>query len=495
MAMNTRFQFLWVPLLLLLPALTQAQLYTEDFDGYAVGDYIALVGAPAWATWTAGNEGGAMDAQVTGEAALSGTQSLKIFGDNAGGPMDVVLVAGLEGAYEVTFSMLIPEGNSGYYNVQENQIPGTAWAFDCFLNGDGSMVYNLDGAEVAYASYTPGEWLNLTHLIDTDSNLMNLLLNDEFVAQLPYDGGQIGGVNFFSFGDGVNPPTYYIDDVLVDVIESVAEWQAEGCTDALACNYDSVAEVDDGSCDYSCLGCTDDGASNYDADATVDDGSCTYFAPSCDYVGAPEWGDLDLGVFTAESLVFVQGVPASYEVVLNVPAVVSEPATGSVFALESWTPIAVLGLPEALSLDSVAEGAPATQQCLSLSGTGWEVGVHGVVLQGELVVSVFGSPYVLGDYPLYFEIEIVPNPNGIQGCTYANATNFQPFATLDNGSCEYHGCTNSEATNFQMFATVDDGSCVLEPCETTCPGDLDGDGAVGTPDLLNLLTTFGFECN
>ena len=51
------------------------------------------------------------------------------------------------------------------------------------------------------------------------------------------------------------------------------------------------------------------------------------------------------------------------------------------------------------------------------------------------------------------------------------------------------------ATNFQMFATVDDGSCVLEPCETTCPGDLDGDGAVGTPDLLNLLTTFGFECN
>ena len=46
------------------------------------------------------------------------------------------------------------------------------------------MVYNIDGAEVAYASYTPGEWLKLTHLIDTDSNLMNLLLNDEFVAQL-----------------------------------------------------------------------------------------------------------------------------------------------------------------------------------------------------------------------------------------------------------------------------------------------------------------------
>ena len=124
-------QFL-LPALLLTAGALNAQLYTEDFDGYAVGDYISVEGAPAWAVWTAGNEGGDMDAQVSEEAALSGTQSLKIFGTNAGGPMDVVLVAGLEGAYEVTFSMLIPEGNSGYYNVQENQIPGTAWAFDCF---------------------------------------------------------------------------------------------------------------------------------------------------------------------------------------------------------------------------------------------------------------------------------------------------------------------------------------------------------------------------
>ena len=215
-------QFL-LPALLLTAGALNAQLYTEDFDGYAVGDYIAVEGAPAWAVWTAGNEGADMDAQVSDEAALSGTQSLKIFGTNAGGPMDVVLVAGLEGAYEVTFNMLIPEGNSGYYNVQENQIPGTAWAFDCFLNGDGSMVYNIDMVEVAYASYTPGEWLKLTHLIDTDSDLMHLYLNDEYVAQLPYDGGQIGGVNFYAFGDGTNLPTYYVDDVLVDVTDPVVD--------------------------------------------------------------------------------------------------------------------------------------------------------------------------------------------------------------------------------------------------------------------------------
>ena len=200
-----------------------AQLYFEDFDGYAVGDYISIEGAPAWAVWTAGNEGGDMDAQITDEAALSGNQSLKIFGNLAGGPMDVILVAGIEGAYEVTFNMLVPAGNSGYYNVQENQIPATAWAFDCFLNGDGSMVYSIDQQEVAYASYTPGEWLKLTHLIDTDSDLMHLYLNDEYVTQLPYDGGQIGGVNFYAFGDGTNLPTYYVDDVLVDLTDPVVD--------------------------------------------------------------------------------------------------------------------------------------------------------------------------------------------------------------------------------------------------------------------------------
>ena len=96
----------------------------------------------------------------------------------------------------------------------------------------------------------------------------------------------------------------------------------------------------------------------------------------------------------------------------------------------------MLGLPDALSLSVVAEGAPGTQQCLSLSGTGWEVGAYEVVLEGDLVVSVFGSPYALGNYPLSFVVDIVANPNGIAGCTYVNATNFQPFATLDDGSCD-----------------------------------------------------------
>jgi len=57
-----------------------------------------------------------------------------------------------------------------------------------------------------------------------------------------------------------------------------------GCTDPLACNYDPLAEENDGSCDYSCLGCMDDNYKNYDPDATKDDGSCRNKLKPCNTI-------------------------------------------------------------------------------------------------------------------------------------------------------------------------------------------------------------------
>ncbi len=53
------------------------------------------------------------------------------------------------------------------------------------------------------------------------------------------------------------------------------EVENEGCTYALACNYDSAATLDDGSCEFtSCAGCIYAWACNYDTSAVLDDGSC-----------------------------------------------------------------------------------------------------------------------------------------------------------------------------------------------------------------------------
>ena len=51
-----------------------------------------------------------------------------------------------------------------------------------------------------------------------------------------------------------------------------------GCTNEQACNYNSNASEDDGSCDYiSCFfGCMDLSGCNYNSNAIADDGSCDY---------------------------------------------------------------------------------------------------------------------------------------------------------------------------------------------------------------------------
>ena len=69
--MNKRLYLLLLTMPLLWPLVTHGQLYTENFDSYSVGDYIAVVGAPAWVTWNAGSAGTEQDAQITDEAALS----------------------------------------------------------------------------------------------------------------------------------------------------------------------------------------------------------------------------------------------------------------------------------------------------------------------------------------------------------------------------------------------------------------------------------------
>ena len=103
---------------------------------------------------------------------------------------------------------------------------------------------------------------------------------------------------------GCTDPDYleYDDEAAISDPSQCLTLIVEGCTDATACNYKDNANVDDGSCFYcnggcqecpsdgttTCVqnfeletctdtpGCTDPTASNYNSSANVDDGSCAY---------------------------------------------------------------------------------------------------------------------------------------------------------------------------------------------------------------------------
>jgi len=73
----------------------------------------------------------------------------------------------------------------------------------------------------------------------------------------------------------------------------------------------------------------------------------------------------------------------------------------------------------------------------------------------------------------------------VYGCTDPSADNYDPSATVNNGSCTYsgdtggpvYGCTDESADNYNPNASIDDGSCVYG-----------GSGSIGgctDPDALN----------
>ena len=206
-------------------------LFEETFESFNSGDAISLV-SPVFELWPAA---GATDAFVTDENQLSGSNSLKIEGQLTGGPMDVVLIAGLEGIQDVTFNVYVPQGSSGYYNVQENIVAGVEWAFECYLNSDGTVRYAVDpqaGGPEFTTTYNNGSWIEIKHEIDTDTDLMNILIDGSCVGELPFDGDQIGGVNFYAAGDGGTLPLYFVDDISVSTLAALP-----------ACGTDDVAEM------------------------------------------------------------------------------------------------------------------------------------------------------------------------------------------------------------------------------------------------------------
>jgi hypothetical protein len=84
----------------------------------------------------------------------------------------------------------------------------------------------------------------------------------------------------------------------------------------------------------------------------------------------------------------------------------------------------------------------------------------------------------------------------VLGCTDPLFVEFDPIASVDDGSCSVfvvEGCVYTDADNYDVSANTDDGSCLFT-LGSTCVGDFTGDGFVSVSDLGGFLSAFGTAC-
>jgi len=99
------------------------------------------------------------------------------------------------------------------------------------------------------------------------------------------------------------------------------------------------------------------------------------------------------------------------------------------------------------------------------------ISLHLLHVNGEVPNNDFGfeDAFTVADN-MYVQI-VNDTPNCLEGCTDPEANNYNPDASIDDGSCTYdiYGCTDAEANNYNPLANIDDGSCTYDILGCTDP--------------------------
>ncbi|MCB0570889.1 MAG: T9SS type A sorting domain-containing protein [Phaeodactylibacter sp.] len=178
----------------------------EDLDSYDLGP----VGpqSDVWTTWS-GTEGGAEEGIVSDEQAASAPNSIKIMGQN--GPQDCIIKLGneTEGTWLLKFKMYVVPGANGYYNIQNDEVPGQQWNLETQFDAAGNVTF---AGETATGTYPQGEWFDVIHRIDLDNGMATLSIAGKHVLTWTYGPDwKIGGIDLFATNVGAHE--FYVDDL------------------------------------------------------------------------------------------------------------------------------------------------------------------------------------------------------------------------------------------------------------------------------------------
>jgi len=161
------------------------------------------------------------------------------------------------------------------YDSGSNADDGSCYYEAQYYNCDGNCLIDSDGDGVCDELEIPGcqdpIYLEYNPSATNEDSSCNTLVVYGCTYYFALNFNSLANVNDGScLVEGCTED--WADNYDVLATENDGSCYKVGCTEDWADNYDTIATTDDGSCDR--LGCVSDWADNYDALATTDDGSC-----------------------------------------------------------------------------------------------------------------------------------------------------------------------------------------------------------------------------
>ena len=332
-----------------------------------------------------------------------------------------------------------------------------------YSNSNGDLICSgstyMNGQETAFPAMGDDATTDEIDGLVTNQELLWIYTLDNgdqyYLTSFPHQGYTFNGI-------------YYIEGFEYELVNCSDVF---GCSDDGANNYNSEANVDDGSCTYDVMGCTDEGANNYNSEANVDDGSCAYDGNNCGCTDPNYLEYYTQGYFaicsnnSCETPTQNAGLSSSS---FNQPLNTSINLT---LGLEINNLFIPNGTQVAAFYDLNQDGVINTNPLVTSSGqvyyecvglTDYETSFFAMAIWGDdpLTEEVDGVP--IGAENLLFALltpdqsvvlfDIIPDqftylPNGLYAI---NEINLSPVIS---------GCTSIDYCNYNMYATIDDGSC------------------------------------
>ena len=320
---------------------------------------------------------------------------------------------------------------------------------------------------------------------------------------------------------------------------AIASWPPiYGCTDLAAVNYDSSATIDDGSCDFTSYTIKTLGMTFSPDTVICDVGDTIHFilgqyhnAVEVDYSIFLSGGNTSNGGFSfgygasgihiptnAQTYYYVCQPHASSGMVGVIiansygctdPTALNYDSLANLDDGSCLYPDITITYPftdyEIITTNNVNVDFTVSNFTIGTPNSGYDGHIHyyvnGVMTPHYDITSILLPNLANGSYEVIFTLfdnnhqpiypiisdTVIFSVNVIYGCTGPTSCNYNPNATIDDGSCYgLVGCLDSLATNYDPLACIDDGSCTYSTlCTEDAPTGLFVDGIIHSRAVIN----------